>query len=304
FRLHFTDLNTEATSPELILFFKKEGADFQYAALRSSSNEKWAISDQEVKFVSILPLYTLPEKKEQSHTQASVPVSNFTPETLDKISKKISLQFKDNNESNGFESASPVCYANSSEVNEEFKTKVYPQEFTPIDLLDYIYGNLYSPSYLKENKDLLKSGFLKIPLPKNQIEFWKLAEIGKQLRQLHLLEGESFKQVETLFPIGGDNIVKEVRFEENYEIQKGDVIIHIDPLFPMGRIYINETQYFECVPQHSWEFLLGEYPPAKSWLTKKMGQSLTSEEIYHFQKIIHALTETGRIIKEMEEIKF
>lgn len=71
----------------------------------------------------------------------------------------------------------------------------------------------------------------------------------------------------------------------------------------LGRVYINETQYFANVPEVAWNFYIGGYQPAQKWLKDRKERELGFEDILHYQKIIVALTETDRIMKEMDKIK-
>jgi len=69
-----------------------------------------------------------------------------------------------------------------------------------------------------------------------------------------------------------------------------------------GAVYINQTQYFADVPISAWEFYIGGYQPAQKWLKDRKGRELSFEDIIHYQKIIVALTETGRIMKEIDVV--
>ena len=65
----------------------------------------------------------------------------------------------------------------------------------------------------------------------------------------------------------------------------------------LGRIWINESKYFDNIPVITWEFYIGGYQPAQKWLKDKKERKLKFEDILHYQKIIVALTETDRIMK-------
>ena len=69
-----------------------------------------------------------------------------------------------------------------------------------------------------------------------------------------------------------------------------------------GRIWINETQYFENIPLAAWEFYIGGYQPAQKWLKDRKGRTLNFDDILHYQKIIVALSETNRLMKEIDKI--
>ncbi len=174
--------------------------------------------------------------------------------------------------------------------------------FAPIDLLDYIYAVLHSPTYRDKYKEFLKIDFPRVPYPTNADRFWQLVALGGELRQIHLLESPVVEQYITGYPIDGDNIVTKVRYETNFAIVEGDNIVMADSSFEFGRVYINDTQFFQQVPKSSWEFYIGGYQPAQKWLKDRKGRTLGFEDILHYQKIIVALFETERLMKEIDDV--
>ncbi len=167
------------------------------------------------------------------------------------------------------------------------------KEFTPIDILDYIYAVLHSPSYRSTYKEFLKIDFPRVPFPKNLKTFFELVNLGSQLRQIHLLESEVVEKFITQYPVDGDNVVVKPRLDLTcFEKQSG-----------LGNVYINETQYFANVPLVAWNFYIGGYQPAQKWLKDRKDRTLSHEDIFHYQKIIVALTETDRLMKEIDGIE-
>ncbi len=185
-------------------------------------------------------------------------------------------------------------------TNEKEITK---DTFAPIDILDYIYAVLHSPTYREKYKEFLKIDFPRVPYPKDKYKFWELVKLGGDIRQIHLLESPIVEKFITQYPIDGDNVVSKVKFEENYEIIDGDKITHADPVYSMGRVYINEHQFFQQVPKVAWEFYIGGYQPAQKWLKDRKERKLEYEDILHYQKIIVALSETARLMKEIEKVE-
>jgi hypothetical protein len=53
----------------------------------------------------------------------------------------------------------------------------------------------------------------------------------------------------------------------------------------------------------AWNFYIGGYQPAQKWLKDRKDRELSYEDILHYQKIIVALTETDRIMKEIDLIE-
>jgi len=170
--------------------------------------------------------------------------------------------------------------------------------FSPMDLLDYIYAILHSPSYREEYRDFLKTDFPKVPYPKDQDIFWKLVEYGKELRKLHLMEEIPEDKYNIGYPVQGDNIITKSFTKTNpgYEIEDNDKSI--------GKVWINDHQYFSNVPKIAWSFFIGGYQPAQKWLKDRKGQKLTYDDIVHYQKIIVVLCETDRIMREIDKTDF
>lgn len=156
--------------------------------------------------------------------------------------------------------------------------------FAPIDILDYIYAVLHSPTYREKYKEFLKIDFPRVPYPEDKDFFWNLVKLGGQIRQIHLLESPVVEQYITNYPLAGNNIIDKIKYEE-------------------GNVYINETQYFSGVPEIAWNFYIGGYQPAQRWLNERKGRELSFEDISHYQKIIVALTETDRLMKEIDTIE-
>ena len=155
--------------------------------------------------------------------------------------------------------------------------------FAPIDILDYIYGVLHSNKYRNKYKEFLKIDFPRIPYPENADYFFKVAQLGKQLREIHLLESPVVNEFVTSYPVGGDNEVVKPEYKDN-------------------KVYINKTQYFDNVPEIAWNFYIGGYQPAQKWLKDRKGRILSYEDVMHYQKIIKALLETHTIMQQIDEV--
>ncbi len=163
--------------------------------------------------------------------------------------------------------------------------KTEDTHFYPEDVLDYIYVVLHSPSYREKYKEFLKIDFPRVPYPKDKKVFNKLVKLGRELRGLHLLESEKVNDFITTFPIGGSNIV-----EKKY------------PKYEGGKVYINEAQYFGEVPEVAWNFYVGGYQPAQKWIKDRHERELNMEDIEHYQQMIVALSETLKIMEQIDKV--
>ena len=175
--------------------------------------------------------------------------------------------------------AEKLCLKFTSEKLDEAGT------FAPIDMLDYIYAVLHSPTYREKYKEFLKIDFPRVPYPKDPETFWQLVRLGGELRQIHLLESPEVGKYITQYPVGGTNLVEKVRYDN-------------------GNVFINEAQYFANVPKVAWEFYIGGYQPAQKWLKDRKGRELGFDDILHYQKIIVALSATDRLMREIDKIEF
>ncbi|MFE3871455.1 type ISP restriction/modification enzyme [Flavobacterium sp. ZS1P70] len=212
-------------------------------------------------------------------------IPNLNAEIVNQIAKQLGLTFVAEKEPEG-----NVCMANNSEVRPEFR-----ETFAPIDILDYIYAVLHSPTYREKYKEFLKIDFPKIPYPKDTKIFWELVELGSQIREIHLLESATVEEFITEFNIDGDCVVNKPRFEISPNRVQNPVRV--------GMVWINETQYFDNVPEVAWNFYIGGYQPAQKWLKDRKERKLEFDDIAHYQKIIVALNETDRLMKEIEKIE-
>ena len=152
---------------------------------------------------------------------------------------------------------------------------------TPEDLFDYIYAVLYSPNYREKYKEFLKIDFPRVPYPNDAKTFKKLVAFGAELRSLHLLESPKVNQFITTYPIAGSDTIEKLAYKN-------------------GKVFINAEQYFGNVPEVAWNFYIGGYQPARKWLKDRKKRVLNNTDIEHYQKIIVALAETNRIMKEID----
>jgi len=189
-------------------------------------------------------------------------IVNFNKELYEKIAKGLNYL---------------PCYDDDIRIDptSEYNGVLYPQ-----DLFDYIYAVLHSPSYRERYKEFLKIDFPRIPYPTDWKKFRDLAEKGEELRRLHLME-DLPNSTGVSFPVGGTLQVDCYRWQNN-------------------RVYINEEQYFEGVPECAWNFYIGGYQPAQKWLKDRKGMTLSFEDVKHYQGIIYVLQQTGEIMDEID----
>ncbi|MCM1490289.1 MAG: N-6 DNA methylase [Muribaculum sp.] len=164
--------------------------------------------------------------------------------------------------------------------------------FLGVDVMDYIYAVLHSRKYRKRYHQLLQNNFPVIPYPKDAEYFMKMVQSGRQLRESHLLKGISQSDFITQYPVAeGSDIVTKRVFEAD---ENG-----------LGKVWINDTKYFDNVPKETWDLVISGYQPLDKWLKDRSNKALTGDEIRHFQKIVVALSRTSKLMEEIDqEIEF
>ncbi len=420
---------------------------FQHVLISKYLIDMCTVSLQTKETTYAFPLYLYPETSgQQTIEQTNERTPNLNKEIALKIARSIRYMYAPDVKS----------------VEDSFRDTGITL-IAPIDILDYIYAVLHSPTYREKYKEFLKIDFPRVPYPKKATIFWQLVKLGGELRQIHLLESPIVEKYITQYPIDGNNVVGKTRFENSpplegcptggvvnnttseyftikntkiyhntitelpynpklkerakalryaenlsevlfwmqvhknhfykidfdrqriignyivdFYVKKLGLVIEIDgashdgkekkdaeredylkslgliifripvvdvlqnmgkamndlesfiienyskpfnnveePPRPsgtppkegncsngnFGKVYINETQYFDNVPQIAWEFYIGGYQPAQKWLKDRKERKLEFDDILHYQKIIVALSETDRLMKEIEKIE-
>ena len=199
---------------------------------------------------------------------------NLSKSFVAEMETKLGLQFK--TEGSAFaDAASPHCDGGI----EGGKC------FGPEDVFYYAYAVFHSPTYRERYAEFLKIDFPRLPLTSDVNLFGKLVKYGAELVSLHLMKSPKLSQRMTEFDIEGDNVVAS-KHPEYVEKHK--------------RVKINRTQYFEGVPQEIWDFHIGGYQVLHKWLKDRRGRKLSYDDIKHYQKIVVALSETIRIMSEID----
>jgi predicted helicase len=173
-----------------------------------------------------------------------------------------------------------------------------PNGVTPEGIFHYAYAVFHSPTYRTRYAGFLKIDFPRLPLTGNRDLFFTLAALGQELTALHIMESPKLNDLITEFPAKGTDTVEKVAYVSDPS-QKGGPSA---PQAGMGRVYINPVQYFGNVPSAVWNFHIGGYQVCEKWLKDRKTRTLTYEDIQHYQKIVVALSETIRLMEEVDQV--
>ncbi|KOR27995.1 DNA methyltransferase, partial [Achromatium sp. WMS1] len=137
----------------------KTGDNYVHTFITNKIIESSYVSNRTSEITSTFPIYLYPETTGQQTLEQNTAerTPNLNTKIVKQIADKLSLTFTDEKEA----------------------TK---NTFAPIDILDYIYAVLHSPTYRQKYKEFLKIDFPRVPYPQDQNTFWKLVKLGSELR--------------------------------------------------------------------------------------------------------------------------
>jgi predicted helicase len=177
------------------------------------------------------------------------------------------------------------------EKSENFKPEfrkyvndLYQYEYSPEEIMGYIYAVMYSPFYNEKYKDELSKEFARIPFVKSRELFETMSQLGWELIQVHLENTVSDYGLGA-FIGSGDYKVEKISYNEAEE-----------------KLSINSTQYFKRVPEDIVHFKIGSYPVILHYLKTRKGRVLTLEEINHLENVVNILAFTLQQIKKIDEV--
>lgn len=153
--------------------------------------------------------------------------------------------------------------------------------FVPKDVFNYIYAITFSPGYRNRFAEFLKRDFAKIPITSKRGLFWKLVEHGERLTSLHLLV--QAPSVVARFRGGERALVECVSYEEK-----------------LGRVFLNEKDYFEGVSPDVWRFRLGGYQICHKWLKDRVGRQLGKQELVRYQQVVGIIESTLQVMDRID----
>ncbi len=249
---------------------------------------------------NLFPLYLYPQAATKNAGQGQLTVqashwqsgkngrqANFDPEFVADLEKRLGLRFVP--EGKGDLGSAPAATGT----------------FGPEDVFNYIYAVFHSPTYRSRYAEFLKSDFPRVPLTSNVNLFRSLCGLGAELVALHLLESPVLQNPIARYPVKGSNVIEKgfPKYRTPGEPEPGTG----KPL-EAGRVYISKDdpqsgtkgQYFEGVPLELWNFHIGGYQVCEKWLKDRRGRTLTYDDLEHYCKVVTALSETIRLMAEID----
>lgn len=267
---------------------------YYHSFLTKLISDRCVISNKGQEANYLFPLYLYPDE----NSLTNEPVPNFNMDIIKDIEKSLNLNFgnwtfsqrvqstrvQSLEKAGGTEVPLPKEKIGGSEV------LLPKKEFQALDLFDYIYAVLHSPSYREKYKEFLKIDFPRVPYPKPET-FWQLVSLGAKLRSLHLLEDTSLD--ERIIDIKGEGelLIKNSLNKKDFSVENAQV-----------ELRLNDEVSVVNIPLVAWEFYIGGYQPAQKWLKDRVGRVLNRADMKHYNRIINALCKTDLIMKKIDEL--
>ena len=160
--------------------------------------------------------------------------------------------------------------------------KKYNNKITNDVIFYYIYALLHNPTYRRKYDEFLRFDFPRIKFVADYDKFKQLANLGKELADLHLMKKRLPTQIK--FDVSDSNIVKKVKYTN-------------------GKVFINDDQYFDGISEDIWNFFIGGYQILDKWLKSRKNMALSSIEIENFLQIVEIIRQTIEFMKKIDEYR-
>jgi len=164
-------------------------------------------------------------------------------------------------------------------------SEAYEANPNPEDIFHYIYAVFYSNTYRSKYAEFLKTDFPRVPFTKDKRLFRKLAEFGRRLAELHLMQSPELDSPVVKFQGTGDKRIDKIKYGKEGE-----------------RVYINNNQYFEGLEEDVWQYRIGGYQVCDKWLKDRKGKVLSLDDIKHYCKVATVFEHTIRIQQGIDEL--
>jgi predicted helicase len=234
---------------------------WQHSLISSNMIDDSLISNKTKERTYIYPLYLYKEKtQKKSHFQSMM---LFEPET-----------------DYGSKDRTP----NIDKALYEKLNITYNRKITPEEILYYIYAVFYSNIYREKYADFLKIDFPKVPFTSNYKVFQKLASLGNQVVDLHLMKSELLNKPVSKYQGKGDNDrVEKIVYSEEEQ-----------------RIYINKEKYFDNVPPELWNYQIGGYQVLQKYLKDRKNRIMDDPRYYC--RVLTAIAKTIALQSQIDKI--
>jgi hypothetical protein len=200
---------------------------------------------------------------------------------------------------------------------------------SPEAILGFIYASMHSPSYRTKYLELLKIDFPRVNFEVSEDQFEKLAEIGQDLIDAHLLKKnpQTENKIDLYAPDFDNVVVEKVRYDEalqrvylaettmskpsveattvspnstvetitdrqNSPVEAGFIRQNIQN----GKQELSST-YFEIISPAVWNYKIGGYQVLDKYLKARKDRVLSHQEIQHIKDTVKVIQWTLEVVQ-------
>jgi len=173
----------------------------------------------------------------------------------------------------------------SKAVGMEWSSQPTEGKLDPFTILRYVTAITFSNNYRRKYSQQLRVQDPRIPIYASKECFLKLTALGNKI--IEALTLNNVGKTVTSFPISGSDTV-----DNKYPTYDKD----------RKRVYINENQFFESIPEVVWEYQLGGRLVCFDWLKDRRGRILTYNEKTVYQSMISAIALLLELSDEVDTV--
>ena len=155
---------------------------------------------------------------------------------------------------------------------------------TPEEILSYIYARLHSKKYREKYFEFLKTDFPKVPFTTDKTEFFRYAELGQKLIDLHIMKNSL-----------SDNDVT-ISVDENFSVEK------VSFYKERSSLTLNSSFQIFGITEDVWNFEIGSYKVIDKWLKYRKKDKVAIDNPEHLKQMIISIKQTIQIMKDIDEI--
>jgi hypothetical protein len=156
----------------------------------------------------------------------------------------------------------------------------------PEEVFHYLLAVFHSEKYRERYGELIKQDFPRVPLTHKKALFAGLVSLGKKIASLHMMES-GLKH-------SGTNPVGMVGAEvEKADYDEAAKTIWIDK---------RKTKGLKGVEPNVWAFFVGGYQVCEKWLKDRKGESLSKNDVEHYQLVVATLDALSKQMKEVDAV--
>lgn len=156
----------------------------------------------------------------------------------------------------------------------------------PEDVFHYLLAVFHSEKYRERYGELIKQDFPRVPLTHKKALFASLVDLGKEIASLHMMES-GLKHSGTS-PVG----------MVGAEVEKADY----DEAAKTIWIDKRKTKGLKGVEPTVWAFFVGGYQVCEKWLKDRKGESLSKNDVEHYQLVVATLAALSKQMKEVDAV--